>query len=310
MPTRRALRHTCRIDRAVRVAILTAAPAFAAAGATLSPCGCGSSTPVSHIEDKARLDVPIAICRKSLAGGDVADAGAPRTDAYWSTVFPSFRGFGTTLHPEDLDCVGDRPAVEFAGASGGGAPIAADDLTVSTAPDGMQVVWFRVARESPTVAAGELALIRPRTSEIDVYSVGRYKGSIQHSQFDISHIGTSPLIVARDQGCADVKVDVECTSTYDLYLGAAGKLTPAAQTPAERLQFGTLKGVGHVKYRLTTTPPVVDGRSVRVHEKLQVRDANDEDVRKAEGDRVFVLGADGKMVPQQDSLWSQVTRDQ
>ncbi len=75
-----------------------------------------------------------------------------------------------------------------------------------------------------------------------------------------------------------------------------------------RIRFGTAKGLGKVQYRLTADAPVFDKLTVRIHERLQVRDAGDEDVRKAEGDRVFVLGDDRTLNAQQDSLWSQVPK--
>ncbi len=270
---------------------------------------CGSAPPVSHVEDKARLDVPIAICRKALASEDVGDAGTPRLDSYWSVIFPSFRGFGTTLKPEDVDCVGSRPAVEFSsGASAGLSPTTSDDLTISTAEDGRQAAWLRLSKGSDGNAAGLLAIVRPRTTEIDVYAIGRYRGSIKHSRFDLLALGSTKVVVAHDEGCAEAKVDAECDSTLLFYAEVGGKLLPSADTFAQRVRFANVKTLGRVQYRLTADPPVVDGKSLRVHEKLQVRDSNDEDVRKAEGDRTFVLGADGRLIAQQESLWSQVNK--
>jgi hypothetical protein len=288
--------------------LATFALLLAASALLLAAVSCASGPPISHIEDKARLDVPIAICRKLLATEDVGDAGTMHQDAYWSVLFPAFRGFGTTIRPEDVDCVGEHPAVESAGASG--AAIGEQDLTVSTAEDGKQVAWLRLSHSAEGGGNGVLALMRPRTSEMDVYAIGRYKGSVAHSKFEISRLGTSPMIIAHDQGCADVKVDVECDSTLDLYLKVGGKLLLQASTPEEKLRFGNLKGLGRVKYSLTTAPPVADGKMIRIHEKLLVRDQNEEDVRKAEGDRVFAPGADGKLVPQQDSIWSQVPKNE
>lgn len=285
--------------RATYLGLLGATALSAVAGA------CASPPPISHIEDKARLDVPIAICRKQLQGGDVADGGSPRTDIYWGVIFPSFRGFGTALNPEDVDCVGERPAVELSGG-GSSQAISADQLVVSTADDGKQVAWLRLASTPDGSSAGVLALMRPRTSEIDVYAIGRYKGSAKNSKFEIGQLGTTRMVTAHDLGCADVKVDNECDSTLDIYLVTGGKLTLATTTPEEKLRYGIAKGLGRVKYHLTTTAPVMDGKTLRVHEKLLVRDQNDEDVRKAEGDRVFAPGPDGKLVAQEDSLWSQV----
>jgi hypothetical protein len=92
------------------------------------------------------------------------------------------------------------------------------------------------------------------------------------------------------------------------YLVVGGRLEAVAQTPAQRLRYGTLKSLGRVQYRLATEPPVFDKGTIRIHERLQVRDSGDEDVRKAEGDRVFAVGPDGKLSAPQDTLWSQVSK--
>jgi hypothetical protein len=266
---------------------------------------CGSVPPISRIEDKARLDVPIAICRKPMAPGDLSDAGVARTDAYWGVALSNFRGFGGAMRPDDLDCVGEPLAGPAANLTA--APVTQDDLVLSSAEDGLSAVWLRSFRRSEDLAAGPLALVRVRPSEIDVYAIGRFQGSLRHSRFELAELGTSQMIVAHDEGCADVKVDVECDSALVFFVAAGGKLLAAATSPAQKIRYGNAKGLGRVQFRLTTDAPVLDGRTVRVHEKLQVRDSAQEDVRKAEGDRVFVLGADGRLVADQESLWSQVT---
>jgi hypothetical protein len=262
--------------------------------------GCASPPPpISHLEDRARLDVPIAVCRKPLSRDDVGDGGVPRSDVYWGLVFAGFRGLGGPMRATDVDCVGEPLAangVTF-------PPIGADDSVVSADADGTQVVWLRSSKVSDTVADGPIAVVRPRTSDIDLYAIGRYRGSPRHSAFDLVALGTSRVVVAHDEGCADVKVDTECDSTLAFYVVVGGTLVRAADSPAQRVRFGTLKGLGRVQYRLTTDPTTVDGTSIRVHEKLQVRDSNDEDIRKAEGDRVFALQPDGRLVAAQDSLW-------
>jgi hypothetical protein len=268
-----------------------------------SSAACGSHPPpVSHLEDRARLDVPIAICRKPLAHEDVLDGGAPRPDTYFSLVVPKFQGMGTPVHGEDVDCVGESLASD-AGAT---PAITADDLTVVTAADGTQAVWLESARASDAIGDGPLAVVRPRTSDLDLYAIGRYRGSRRHSTFELVGVGTSRVLIARDDGCADVKVDVECDSTLTFFVAEGGQLVPAADSPAQRIRYGFARGVGRVQYRLTTDAPVVDKGTIKVHEKLQVRDSGDEDIRKAEGDRVFAFGPDGQLTAAQPSLWSQL----
>ncbi|MCL2449487.1 MAG: hypothetical protein FWD17_11115 [Polyangiaceae bacterium] len=284
-----------------------AAPAAVLVTVTLGAASCSSAPlPVSHIEDKARLDVPIAICRRSLAPGEAGDGGTLSPEAYWSVLLPTFHGFGATLAPSDADCVGGLHQGDPTGAALASPAVAPDDTIVAPAEDETQVVWLRAFRASDHVAAGPLALVRPRPSELDVYALGTYRGSARHSRFVFGRLATTRAVAANDDGCADSKVDAECESTWTFYLIVGGKIEAAAGTPAQRLRFGTIKSLGRVQYRLTTDPPVFDKGTVRIHERLQVRDSGDEDVRKAEGDRIFVLGPDGRLAASQDSLWAQV----
>jgi hypothetical protein len=284
-----------------------AAAALLTAGAAIASA-CGSPPPVSRIEDRARLDVPIAICRRPLAPGDANDAGVPRADSYWDVVFPGFRGFGTAFNPNEPDCVGDPHVADARGPQGPAVQIGQDDGLVSPGPDGVQAVWLRSFHVTDKVGAGPLVLARPRPSELDVYAIGGFRGSLAHSRFELARLGSARTVVAYDDSCADVKVDTECDSTVTFYVAVGGKLVAAAESPSQRVRFGTAKGLGKVQYRLTADPPVFDKLTVRIHERLQVRDAGDEDVRKAEGDRVFVLGDDRTLVAQQDSLWAQVPK--
>lgn len=268
-----------------------------------SCAACGGATPSSLAEDKARRDIPIAICRKALAPTELNESGAPHPAAYWGVLVPSFRGFGVALEPGVSNCVGE-PAQGPAQDSANRAPpaVAATDSTVTPAGDGIEIVWLRTTPVSDRVAAGLVAVVRPRPSEIDVYSIGSYQGSARHSRFELLRLGTTIGIIARDEACADGKVDTECESVASIYVVTGGELVAAAKTTLERLQFGTLKDVGRVKYRLTTDPPVIDGATVHVHEHLSVRDASDDEVRKSEGERVFTLNGSDLTV-NQPSIW-------
>jgi hypothetical protein len=277
----------------------------ASAALSLAAASCSSSPPpVSHIEDKARLDVPIAICRKPLSSSDMGDAGSPRPEVYWSVLVPSFHG-GSPLPADATDCAGGR-----LGAAPGTAGPDMVDLQLSTNADGRQIVWLPVSHPAAGRGAGVLALVRPRTSDLDVYAIGPYEGSLHHSRFEIGLVGTSRVLVAHDDGCADAKVDMECESATRFYVIVGGTLALAGESPAERMKLGTVKGLGRVKYRMSTAPPAFEAGSIRIHETVQVKDANDEDVRKAEGDRIFDLSADGHLAPRQDSLWSKATTAQ
>lgn len=269
---------------------------------------CKSAPPPrSLVEDKARRDVPIAVCRKPLTPNDVQESGAPRVEAYWGALLPSFRGFNSSF--EAVDCLGQPvvPKMKPATAGPEGIHVSSTDSTVSPVPDGTQLVWLRTSALSDHAASGLLALVRPRPSELDVYAIGSYAGSIAHSRFDLARVGTARVLAVRDEGCADVKVEVECESMLSFYVVGGGQLLSAGVTPAERLKYSTLKDVGRVKWRLTTDPPIFEPLAVRVKEKLSVHDAGDNEVRKLEGERIFTFRG-SELVANTESVWSQVDR--
>jgi hypothetical protein len=258
------------------------------------------------VEDKARRDVPIAICRKPLTGADTNDAGAPLAQAYWSVVLPGFRGFGVPVDTTARDCVGNASWAAGGAPSRVSQPLSPDDLTLAPDESGLQAIWLRPFRANDRVASGPLVLARPRAVELDVYAIGDYSGSLRHSRFEFARLGAAVLLVAHDDGCADVKVDVECKSTHAFYLKAGGRLLLGATTPAQATQYGTLKDLGRVQFRFSTEEPIFDAKSITVKEKLSVRDPAGEEVRKVDGDRVFSLRDDGTLAASQDSVWAQV----
>lgn len=278
--------------------------AWAGAGALAgASAGCSAAPPPpSRLEDKARLDVPIAICRKPLGPADLGDGGAPGPDVYFAVLFPNFRSLGVALGARDPDCVGETHSAALHGTP---APLTPGDAIVVPGED-VDVLWLRAFPAAGRASEGPLALVKARPSEIDVYAVGDYRGSIDHSHFTAAKLGNTRAVVADDDGCADVKVGVECESNLTLFGVQGGKLAPLATSPAARVRYGSQKGLGRVQYRLSTDPPVFDKLTMTVHEKLQERDSGDEDIRKAEGDRIFVLGPDGRVAAAQESLWSQV----
>jgi hypothetical protein len=269
-----------------------------------SACGKSAPPPRSLVEDKARRDVPIAVCLKPLSPADVNESGAPRPEAYWSSLLPSFRAFDTTF--DAIDCIGRPVAPEGKTAAGQTVHVSGSDATITPVADGTQLVWLRTFPLSDRVASGPLALVRPRPAELDVYAIGSYTGSAAHSHFDVAKIGPSRLLAIRDEGCADVKVETECESTLSFVLIAGGQLVNAAKTPSERLKFNNLKDVGRVKWRLTTEL-VFEPQDVRVKEKLSVHDAGDNEVRRIQGERVFNLQGDA-LVCNTESIWSQVDK--
>jgi hypothetical protein len=270
-----------------------------------STASCAGAVGSSGAEDKARRDVPVAICRRPLAAGDTTDTGAPRPEIYWRTLFPTFQGFGAPVDPATPDCVGEALLASPGSAAQAPGAASAGDATISPGDEGLQLVWLRPIPVSALTALGPLAVVRPRAAELDVYGIGAYRGSSRHSRFEFGKVGTTRVVLARDEACADVKPGVECESVLSIYLVSGGRLTAAARTSLERIQPGTMKDVGRVQSRLTTEPPVFDATSVHIKEKLSVRDSGDEEVRRSEGERVFTLRG-AELVPNVESIWAQV----
>ena len=266
---------------------------------------CAGAAGSSRIEDKARRDVPIAICRKPLTTNDTNESGAPRIESYWSVLFPSFRGFSFPLDSTSRDCVGDPILVSDKAAPPAALAIGPADSTIAPGEDGIQAVWLRASRLSDQASSGALALMRPRPAELDVYSIGVYRGSSRHSRFEFAHVGTTMALVARDEACADAVAGSECESALSVYLVTGGQLFAAGRTPTERIAYGTMKDLGRVQWRMTTDPPLFDAHAMHIKERLSVRDAREDEVRKSENERVFTLRGT-ELVPSTDTLWSQV----
>src|SRR5580704_11504404 len=92
---------------------------------------CAGAAGSSRIEDKARRDVPIAICRKALTTNDTNESGAPRLESYWSVLFPTFRGFSFPMDSTARDCVGDSILVTDKAAPPSAMTIGTGDSTIA-----------------------------------------------------------------------------------------------------------------------------------------------------------------------------------
>ncbi len=282
---------------------------------------CGAPAPRPRMEDRARRDVPIAICRKALAASDTYENGALRPEVYWATLFPTFQGFTSPLESTARDCVGDALfSPEMAAANASAAPnapvavvaptallIAPTQSTVGRGEEGIQAVWLRSAAAPAKMSDGLLALVRQRPTELDVHAIGVYRGSAAHSRFGFAKMGARPALVAWSDACADGAAGVECENTLTVYFTSGGQLVVGANATTERVQFGTMKDVGRVKWRLTTDPPLFDGKSMKIKEKLTARDAREDEIRKLEGQRIYMLKGN-ELVPTGESLWTKVDR--
>ncbi|HYO93114.1 MAG TPA: hypothetical protein VER33_01330 [Polyangiaceae bacterium] len=274
--------------------------------------GCAGAVESSKLEDGARRAVPVAICLKPLerhgASGVVSTL---QPEDYWSLILPSFDPASGSVDRSAPDCAGrlllDRPELlQAEGARTGSISTKPEDAVVTAAPNGFRIVWLRTHRFADGTAAGPLALVRPKEGYAEVYATGLYRGNSKSSRFVLERMGPRIVITATDEGCAGVKPNEDCETSFAVFLMHAGRLAPAAHFPLDRIHYGAAPGVsGTVQYRLTATP-VFHKQSIRVVEQVVVRDVNQGPIRKSDLERVFKLNERGNLIPTADSLWSQV----
>jgi hypothetical protein len=280
--------------------------AFAASGA------CAPPVITTKIEDGARRAVPVAICLKPLPRrGNAKAAPVLMPEDYWSMILPSFDPSAATVDLGSPDCSGrsifsNPELLQSSGARTGPIRANAADVITGPAADGFRVVWLRTHTFSDGTVAGPLALARAREAYGEVYAIGLYRGSRAQSRFAVERMGFDLVVTAVDDGCAEVKGERACQTTFTPYLMSGGDLTPAAKIVTDRVEYGFVPGAsGQVQFRLTATP-IFQDRAVRVLEQLAVRDPNQGDIRKSELERIFTLRGRSKLAPNAESLWAEV----
>ena len=279
----------------------------------ISMAGCAGAVESSKREDKARREVPVPICLKSMERhGSEGVVSALKPEDYWALVLPSYDPAAGTVDLSAADCAG-RPVLASSalmgaeGARSGIVPVKPQDASITPGPDKFKIVWLRTHRFADGGAGGPIALVRPREGHAEVYAVGVYRGHAEKSRFAIERMGPRILITASDDGCTKVKPGDSCETSLSVYLMRAGELMPAAHIPLDRIAYGTAPGDGSsVQYRLTATP-VFEDKRIRVVEQVVVSDSTQTALRKSNLERVFKLQPRGQLSANRESLWSQVT---
>lgn len=274
--------------------------------------GCASAVESSKREDQARREVPVPICLEALERhGPEGRAAALQPQHYWKMILPSFDAASSTVDISAPDCAGRNPFAgeEFLGAEGartGNIQVKVKDAVITPAADNFKIVWLRTHEFAEGVAAGPLALVRPREGHAEVYAIGTYRGRPKHSRFSLERMGPRILVTASDEGCAKAKPGSACETTMIIYVMSAGRLNPSARIPLDRVQYGSASGIpGSVQYRLTATP-VFEEKVVRVVEQVVLQDSSQTALRKSNLERVFRLEGHGKLRASKPSLWEQV----
>lgn len=280
--------------------------------AVLPSLGCASAVESSKREDQARREVPVPICLEALERhGEEGVVSALKPEDYWVMVLPSYDAASGTVDVSANDCAGRAifSRKEFVGAEGsrtGSIVAPAKNAVITPAADKFKIVWLKTHNFAEGVAAGPLALVRPREGHAEVYAIGAYKGRPKHSRFSLERMGPRILVTASDEGCSKAKPGTNCETTLVIYVMSAGKLNASAEIPLDRVQYGSAAGVtGPVQYRLTASP-VFEEKAVRIIEQIVLTDSTETALRKSNIERVFTLKPRGELVSNRDSLWQQM----
>jgi hypothetical protein len=264
----------------------------------------------SKLEDRARREVPVPICLKTLERRGTSGASSATPSDYWSLVLPTYDSGSSTVDRSTPDCTGhdvfSNPLFQdVEGPRTGLIPAKAEDLVVSPGANDFKVLWLRVARFGNGDAGGPLALARPREGTAELYAIGTYRGSAAASHFSIERLGPRILITAGDDACTSAKPGQACQSKLAIFLMNAGRLVPVADLALDRIDYGTAPGVaGTVQYHLTATP-FFEPKGLRVAEQVVVRDSTQAAIRKSNLERRFELKG-SVLSASTGSLWDEV----
>ena len=287
---------------------------FCAGAVSLPVLGCASAVESSKLEDRARRTVPVPICLKPFERhGTAGVMTALKPEDYWKLVLPGYDAQQLTVDAGSSDCAG-RPAfvqselLEAEGPRTGLIPVRPDDAMVASGPDGFRVVWLRTHKFPGGVSAGPMALVRPREGYAEVYATGHYRGRVESSRFSLERMGPRILVTATDEGCAGVKPNQACETSFSIFLLSAGRLARAATLALDRIEYRSAGMAETAQFRLTATP-VFQENIIRVVEQVVVSAPSQGTIRKADLERVFSMQPNGTLRSNADSLWAQVAAE-
>ncbi|MBX3261204.1 MAG: hypothetical protein KIS78_11550 [Labilithrix sp.] len=283
------------------------------AGAGLSPltAGCAATEERPRTEDDARQLAPLPACLIELGSRGARTEGVIKSlseEQLWRAVYPAYDARRRALPADPLACTG-RPVLRDAALAGGtaSAAIQEGDTSLGSGGDRLKIAWLRSLTFEDGTAGGALALVRAYESTAEVYAVGAFRGR-PRTLFGIERIGPEVVVAAQDDGCAGRKAGAPCEAMVTVFRPRFGALDPVATIAQERVSY-TVDGEpgvrGRTEYRLASSIQYLDG-GIRVLEQVTVRDDLGREVRRAELERAYTFAPDGKMVVDEDSLWSRV----
>ncbi len=207
-----------------------------------------------------RYVTPVAVCRMKIpaVGSPERQRAAVRDldpEQWVEVLIPAYddeRG----IDPTSLDCTGNYVFANESlrgGASARGWPrlLDPDDVTVSSGPQGMRIVWLRALKFDNGDDGGPLILGRAYGDAAEVYAVGSFRGPAD-AQFSTARVGNETIILAETKECDDE--GDQCRRRSHFYLPRRGRLVGAAVIDTERTQIipsTTERGL-FAEYKLVT----------------------------------------------------------
>ncbi len=269
--------------------------------------GCTAAVQSSQLEDRARRQVPVAICLTALERyGTQGVVPALKPADYWRMVLPGYDPEAKTVDTSVGDCAGGFIFSNTASGTAGGGVVPAGDeqVRVADAPGQFKIAWLATHRFEDGEEAGPLALVRPLEGRAEVYAVGLYRGPSQ-SAFGLERLASHILLTASDGRCSAVEEEQPCKTTMRVYLMRMGRLIEAAEFVTDRVERRRGSGGGLATYKFTAIPSF-SAKGLRLLEQVVVRDASQPAMQKSTLERQFKLTPGGQLVSDEEALWGRV----
>jgi hypothetical protein len=277
--------------------------------------GCNETLPRSPTGDLSRRLAPPPACILRLPSRSTQAASTRNIpeEAWWSVVFPNYDARDHALPEHSLTCQGRdvfaSSAFDGGSVRGGSWPLKVEDgdIVMGTGVNKIRLLWLRTHTYSDGTSAGPLVLARVLESNVEVYSVGAYRGSTDRTKLKLERMGNEILPSAQSDGCLNRKDKSPCTTDLRVFIPIRGELKSAASIPLERITYsaaGEPGTVGPIEYRLISTPSFEPG-GIRLVEQVAALDEQGRDLRKAELERMLRATADG-FEASEGSLWERM----
>jgi hypothetical protein len=235
-------------------------------------------------------------------------------DEYWQAAFAIEPEAKVQLTEEARDCRGEQVLASktLSGARLTGSPFvpAGEEIVFGGGPDRLRTAWLRTHRTDNGESGGPLIMIRSFEEHAEVYGIGVFRGS-DKTRFIVQRSGDQALILAKTDGCAGSPEGNDCETTLTIFQPQFGVLENVGQALLERVAHteGTERGVaGKIRYHLTAVPNF-EGSGIRLHEQMDVTDAQGREIRRGELDRYFDVQDDRLAMPADASLWDRFFTD-